>query len=153
MRLTLHSDYGLRALIFLATAGNEGGTVPKIAEAYGISEHHLRKVIHRLTQAGLIEAVRGRGGGLRLGRPAGEIGVGAVVRLTEPDFALAECMGSEPGRCVIVGACGLQHILTEALAAMFAVLDRHSLADIARAPERLRRMLNRDELGDAVSGG
>lgn len=141
MRLTLHSDYGLRALIFLAAAGEQGGTIPRIASAYRISEHHLRKVIQRLAQAGLIEAVRGRGGGLKLAKPAREIGIGAVVRLMESDFALAECMGASPGNCAITGACGLQRALGEAMAAFFAVLDRYTLADALVAPARLGRAL------------
>jgi Rrf2 family nitric oxide-sensitive transcriptional repressor len=141
MRLTLHSDYGLRALIYLAAAGEAGGTASAIAEAYGISEHHLRKVIQRLTQAGLVDAARGRGGGLKLARQPGEIGIGAVLRLTEPDFAMAECMSTEPGRCAIAGACGLQTALSEALAAWFAVLDRHTLADAIVAPGLLRQRL------------
>jgi|SRR6516165_2802827 Rrf2 family nitric oxide-sensitive transcriptional repressor len=149
MRLTLHSDLAFRTLLFLAAAGENGGTIPKIAGAYAISENHLRKVVHELVRIGLVESIRGRSGGLRLRRPPSEISIGAVVRLTEPDFALVECLGNEPDRCVITGHCGLQSIFGEALKAWFDVLDRYTLADAVSGSANLSRLLEiagRDDL-------
>jgi Rrf2 family nitric oxide-sensitive transcriptional repressor len=48
------------------------------------------KVTHQLGQAGYLETVRGRNGGLRLGKPPDQIVVGEVVRKMEPDFAVVE---------------------------------------------------------------
>ena len=141
MRLTMHSDLAFRTLIFLAAAGEEGGDIPQIAEAYGVSENHLRKVVAHLAQIGLVESTRGRGGGLRLGVDPATIKIGAVLRATENDFALAECLGAEPKRCVITGCCGLQKIFAEALEAWFGVLDRYTLADAMGKSRSLTRLL------------
>ena len=74
MRLTAYTDYTLRTLIYLAVRPQRGATIAEIATAYGISEAHLTKIIHQLGLAGDVVTTRGRGGGLRLGKPAEMIG-------------------------------------------------------------------------------
>ena len=100
----------------------------------------MTKVVHTLGRAGLVETLRGRHGGLRLARPAAGIGLGEVVRATEPELALVECQAG--AWCAIDGACRLHGIMDEAVAGMFAVLDRYTLADVARPQSRvlLRRL-------------
>lgn len=140
MHLTRFTDYGLRTLIYLALRPDDLSSIAEIAGAYGISENHMVKVVHRLGQAGLVETIRGRNGGIRLARAAADIGLGDVVRLSEPSLALVECQAGES--CAIGGLCSLQGIMDEALGAMLAVLDGYSLADVA-GPESdaLRRRL------------
>jgi Rrf2 family nitric oxide-sensitive transcriptional repressor len=128
MRLTRYTDYALRTLIYLALHEPEMSSIGGIARAYGISESHLTKVVHQLGRLGLVRTLRGRGGGLRLGRPAAEIVVGAVVRETEEDLALVECFAG--GACTITAPCRLRGVLGEALAAFLSVLDRYTLADL-----------------------
>lgn len=132
MRLTRYTDYALRTLIYLALHEPQMSSIAGIADAYGISESHLTKVVHQLGRAGLVRTLRGRGGGLRLGRPPGEIVVGAVVRETEEDLALVECFSN--GACAITAPCRLRGVLGEAMAAFLAVLDRYTLADLV-APD------------------
>lgn len=136
MRLTLYTDYALRVLTYLGA--NEGRlcSIAEIAEAYDISRNHLTKVVHDLGRAGFIDSMRGRGGGIRLARPAEEIGVGAVVRHTEDGFALVDC-----GHCAIAPACRLTSIFGRAMAAFVAVLDEYSLADLVARPAELRGLL------------
>jgi Rrf2 family transcriptional regulator, nitric oxide-sensitive transcriptional repressor len=129
MRLTAFTDYSLRTLICLAV--KRRSTIAEISRLYGISEAHLNKVTHQLGVAGDVETIRGRGGGIRLARPAADINVGAVVRRTE-DLALVICL--EGGHCLIAPACTLQTALQEALAAFLAVLDRYTVADLAASP-------------------
>lgn len=130
MRLTSFSDYALRLLIMADAAGDRLVTIEAVAKRYAISRTHLMKVANQLTRHGYLEAVRGRSGGLRLAKPAGEIGIGEVLRVTEPDFALVECFmtGNE---CCLTGLCRLPRILREALQAFLASLDRYTLADIS----------------------
>jgi len=144
MRLTLHSDYSLRVLIFLALRHGKLATIPEIAEAYGISRAHLMKVVQELGRIGYVDTLRGRNGGLALGKPAESIRIGEVLRLTEDTLAFVECFTkAEPGKgCRIEGACRLKGMLSEAQRAFFEVLDGYSLADIVdgrAAP--LRRLL------------
>ncbi len=141
MRLTLHSDLAFRIMIFLAVAGEQGAAIAQIARAYHASENHLSKVVQGLVKAGFVNATRGRGGGLRLRVAPEEISVGAVIRGIEPDFALADCLGAEPERCVLSGFCGLQWIFDEALEAWFRVLDRYTLADVVKRSKDLPRLL------------
>ena len=145
MRLTVYTDYSLRMLIYLATRDDGLATIAEVARSYGISEHHLTKVAHQLGRAGYISTLRGKGGGLRLARSADEIGLGEVVRQTEPDMALVPCFGSAEAPagapCPIVPACGLRGVLGEALQAFMAVLDRYTLADLVQRRVELRSLL------------
>jgi len=134
MRLTLHTDYALRVLMVLAATG-ERATIGAIADRYGISRNHLMKVVQRLVQLDLVRSDRGRGGGLRLARPADEIAIGAVVRLFEETGAFVECFEAGANRCRAAPACGLRRALAGALEAFLAHLDRITLADVmADAP-------------------
>ena len=142
MQLTRYSDYSLRALIYLGLNEGRRCTIREIAEAYGISENHLMKLIHRLGQQGFIVTRRGRNGGLELAMPASEINLGDVFRATEGSFNLVECFASgEKNACPISGPCVLTHVLETALEAFLDVLDRHTLADLLRPADALRLIL------------
>lgn len=140
MRLTTLTDYGLRVLMFLGAEPERLATIQEIARAYGISENHLMKVVHRLAQAGFVETVRGRGGGLRLKGSVGSIRIGDVVRALEEDFRIVECFDSE-GACRITEACRLKRALREALGAFLASLDTWTLADLVTKPKALSALL------------
>lgn len=141
MRLTIYTDYSLRLLMYLAVNGENLVTIGDVADSYGIAKNHLTKVAHQLGLAGYIATVRGKGGGLRLARPAGTIRVGDVLRRTEPDMALVPCLQPVCGPCPIVPACGLHGALREARAAFLAVLDRYTIADLAARRADLRALL------------
>lgn len=142
MRLTLHTDYALRTLIYLGIHTDRLTSIREVAQAYGISENHLVKIIHRLGQAGFVETIRGRNGGLKLGRPAATIVLGDVVRHTEEDMALVSCMQpvAADGRaaCILADACRLRGVLGEALGSFIGVMDRYTLADVITDQERQR---------------
>lgn len=140
MRLTLHTDYALRLLMLLAAEPDGLHRIADVARRYAISQNHLMKIVQTLAEAGFVHSVRGRSGGLRLGRPAARINLGAVVRATEDNFALVECFDGERGGCVVSPACGLRGPLEEALRAFFAMLDRYTLADLIGNPAALLRM-------------
>lgn len=139
MRLTLHTDYALRLLMYLAIEPGRLQTIEAIAQRYRISRNHLMKVAQTLVQAGVVDSIRGRGGGLKLARSAETINIGAVVRATEDGFALVECFDPE-GDCIITPACSLRGPLEQALMAFLAVLDRFTLADLVKNPGNLRAM-------------
>jgi Rrf2 family nitric oxide-sensitive transcriptional repressor len=129
MRLTTFSDYALRVLMYAAAAGERLITIEETANTYNVSRAHLMKVVNILTRSGYLKGVRGRSGGFTLAKPPEAINLGAVVRATEPDFALVECFA--PGnQCAITNRCRLPNVLNEALNAFVSTLDRYSLADI-----------------------
>lgn len=141
MRLTVYTDYALRLLMYLALRDDGVATIAEIAASYGISRNHLMKVAYELGAAGFIETSRGRGGGLRLAKPADEIRLGAIVRGTEPDMALVTCFPPVEARCAIKNCCVLRGALEEAGAAFMTALDAYSLADLVRPRRRLRAAL------------
>ncbi|HWT53264.1 MAG TPA: Rrf2 family transcriptional regulator [Rhodocyclaceae bacterium] len=141
MRLTAFSDYTLRVLIYLALNPERLVTIQAIAESYGISENHLMKVVHHLARTGLIETVRGKGGGMRLARPPAAIGLGEVIRSTESDGPIVECMG-EANQCRITRSCALAGILTGAFDRFYAYLEAYTLADLIAKPQPLQRLLH-----------
>ena len=85
VKLTLYSEYSLRVLLYLNHKHGEPSSLTEIAEFYGISRNHLMKVVSNLRNKDLVLTERGRNGGIWLARPAADIKVGDVVRLTEPD--------------------------------------------------------------------
>lgn len=132
MRMTLHTDYALRMLIYLATRSDGVCTVNDVAEAYQLPRNHLLKVAQTLRDLGFVETTRGRAGGIRLAKPPAAIGLGTLVRATEEEFSLAECMQAQGRPCAISPACNLKGLLHEALAAFLAVLDKYTLADLVK---------------------
>ena len=131
MRLTDYTDYTLRVLIYCASNPDRLVTISEIADAYSISRNHLTKIVHDLGKQGLLETVRGRGGGLRLLRPPSEISVGEIVRRSEPDFVMAECFDRQWNECRLTPHCSLRGALKRALDAYFAVLDGVTLDEIS----------------------
>ncbi|WP_110666291.1 Rrf2 family transcriptional regulator [Salinicola halophilus] len=140
MKLTTHTDYALRLLIFLGVReDDEPATVPAAARHYGISNHHLAKVSQTLVQLGYLVSVRGRGGGLKLARPSDKIAIGPLVREIE-NLELLECFGAN-STCPIDPACRLKGVLFEAQQAFLSVLDRYVLADLIENRQTLRLLL------------
>jgi len=141
VRLTTFTDYALRVLLYVGSAPEGRGRIAEIAAAYGISEHHVVKVVHLLGKEGLLANSRGRGGGLRLARTAASINVGHVVRITERPTALVECF-APTGNCAITNACRLAGALQQAHEAFYEVLDRFTLADLLVRPQRITQILH-----------
>lgn len=142
MHLTSHTDYALRLLMLLALEPERLHTIEEIARRHRVSKNHLMKVALRLTQSGFVTSVRGRSGGLRLARPAAEIGLGTVVRATEDAFCIVECFDPATDACVVSKACRLRAVLNEATRAFLAVLDSYSLADMVASPRAAASMRN-----------
>ncbi|MDB5623383.1 MAG: rirA [Devosia sp.] len=140
MRLTRQSNYAIRTLVYCAV--NEPGLsrVGDIAKAYAISELFLFKLIKPLVENGLLRTVRGRRGGIALGKPADQITLLETIRLTEENFALAECF-EEGADCPLIGECDLNGALREALGAFFTVLESYSIADLAQKKRSIRERL------------
>lgn len=145
MRLTRQSNYAMRILMYCAANDDRLSRIPEIAAAYSVSELFLFKILQPLVEHGLVETVRGRHGGVRLGKPAADISLFDVVRVTEESFAMAECFESET-ECPLVDSCSLNAALREALNAFFAVLSRYSIADLVVARPNMRHLLGIDIL-------
>ncbi|MEX2579450.1 MAG: Rrf2 family transcriptional regulator [Verrucomicrobiales bacterium] len=140
MELSRFTDYSLRTLIYAGIHSGRTITVPEVARAYGISEHHLVKIAHKLGKMGFLEAKRGRNGGFRLGHSPETINLGEVVRATE-SLALVECLGADGGSCPIDKACFLKRVVAEARDAFLETFDRYTLEDLLRSKSALLKSL------------
>lgn len=141
MKLTTFTDYTLRVLMFLAINRDRLATIPEVAAAYDISENHLMKVVHQLALSGVIESVRGKGGGIRLARAPEKIRLGQVVRSSEGNAAIVECLSDDGGACCIAPACKLKGVLIRAFDSLYSTLDEYTLADLVNTPRRLNELL------------
>lgn len=137
MRITQHTDYALRVLIYVGGNPDRLVTIAEIAERFAISRTHLMKVVNQLVREGFLEGQRGKGGGLRLAMQPDQIRVGDVLRTMESDMKLVECFDKK-GTCLVDRGCRLKRALSEALDAFLAVLDRYSLKDLLDNPATLR---------------
>lgn len=132
MRLTDYTDYTLRVLMFCAIHPERSVTIAELAESHAVSKNHLMKIVNDLARQGLLQTTRGRGGGLRLLKPASDIRIGDVVRQSETDFRLVECLDAEHNTCTLTGLCQLKQVFHTAQQRFLAELDKVTLADITR---------------------
>ena len=132
MRLSRFSDISLRALMYLGAHPDQVVSTLEMSGRLFVSREHLMKCLQTLTELGLVEGVRGRGGGFRLTGDRGEIRLGDIVRKTEPTLAMAECF--EPvSTCPLTGRCRLAGVLAESQKAFFDAMDRYTLDDLLAA--------------------
>ncbi len=137
MRLTQFTDYALRTLIFLGSSDDELQSVAAISQAYNMPHSTVMKIVSELVRLNYVESFRGRFGGIRLAVPARDISLGAVIRLMEESFELAEC-----GSCVLSPRCKLKGIFSEAVEAFMKVLDSYNLADLINEKPEITGALN-----------
>lgn len=144
MQLTLYTDYALRVLIHVGVADGRLITINDIAETFDVSKQHLMKIVNDLSRRGYLDTVRGRGGGIRLRRPPGEINLGEVVRQTEETLDVIGCLARR-GYCRIERVCVLRGVLHDATQAFLGVLDGYTLADLIRPQPALSALLQLDQ--------
>lgn len=132
MKLTKQTDYAFRILMFCAANGGRLSRIAEVAKVYGASEPFLFKILNPLVEAGIVQTVRGRNGGIRLGRPSTEISLGEVARLTEDNFTIAECFERDESDCPLIDNCRLTSALREAVDAFMQVLDKYTVDDLSK---------------------
>lgn len=141
MRLTAHSNYALRTLQLAALKTPDLIRIDDVVRAHRVARPHIVKIVHELGRAGFLRTQRGRGGGFGLARPAENIIVGEVVRLTEGPLHIVECFEPQTNTCVLIGVCRLSRALHEATRAFMQVLDDLTVADlVANQSELWSRM-------------
>jgi Rrf2 family nitric oxide-sensitive transcriptional repressor len=128
LRLSFYTDFSLRLLMYLAAIERGAwATTPDVARAFGISTHHLQKAVQGLVRAGHVEALQGRGGGVRLAKEPGSMHLGAIVAELEGSGCLVDC---RRGPCPLAGRCLLKSALDEAERSFIRELNRFTLADV-----------------------
>ncbi|MFE3443339.1 RrF2 family transcriptional regulator [Nocardia sp. NPDC059180] len=134
MQLTRFTDIGLRALMRLAVSDEADNRVTTrlIARQVNASERHVSKAVTQLVDLGLVEAQRGRSGGLFITEAGRKASVGGLVRALENDREVVVCEGDHP--CPLAGSCRLRRILADAKDAFYRELDRYTVTDLVTGP-------------------
>jgi len=138
MQLTIQTDYALRTLMYLASRPQRA-TAAEVAELYGISTHHVAKVVNQLARHGYVRSIRGIGGGIELAQRPEEIRIGEIVNLFEGERHLLECIGTE-GVCVIQPFCKLKGVLAEAERLQRDYLNSVTLQDVMPTKRQLAKV-------------
>ena len=134
MRISTKGRYALRIMIDLAEhPGGDWVPLRDIAQRQEISEKYLESIIAVLSKADYMDAVRGKGGGYRLSRPAETYSAGSILRLAEGSLSPVSCLDSD-APCARAGQCrtlplweGLDRVIDD-------YLDQYTLADLAKIP-------------------
>ncbi|ABG94071.1 MULTISPECIES: RrF2 family transcriptional regulator [Rhodococcus] len=133
MQLTQFTDLGLRVVMRLAVAGDgERPGSRAIAEELSVSYAHAAKVITRLSELGIVDARRGRAGGLAITELGRTASVGWLARRLEGDAEVVDCDGAQP--CPLRSGCLLRSALRRAQNAFFESLDALTIEDLTRSP-------------------
>lgn len=153
MRLTRQTNYAIRILMYCAANEGRLSRIPEIAAAYSVSELFLFKILQPLVEHGLVQTVRGRNGGVRLGREATDITLLEVVRVTEENFAMAECFESDSSDCPLIDSCSLNEALRKALGAFFEVLASYTIHDLVKTRPAMRGLLGIEDVMPRAMAG
>jgi Rrf2 family protein len=145
MRLSKRGEYGLRAMVDLATWETESGLIQikEIAEREQIPSKFLEQILLSLKNAGLLHSKMGVGGGYYLARPASTISLGHIVRVLDGPLAPIRCvsqMAYESCGCPDEAACGLRLVMLDVRNAIAEILDNTSLADVAARVELVQAL-------------
>ncbi|HRN84220.1 MAG TPA: Rrf2 family transcriptional regulator [Hyphomicrobium sp.] len=156
MRLSKTTNYAIRILLDCAVSAPDLVKVADIAERRDITVQNTFKIVHLLSRAGFIQAVRGRHGGVRLARPASEIRIGDVVRSMEILRLEMETEdGTEDENQGQLAA--LDRLFDNALDAFISVLDEHTLEQMLKVqrpqpPRPTKSGTRRGTKAAAISG-
>lgn len=129
LRLTRRSEYGLMALAFLARGEDRYTSVKTIVSDLHIPRRLLAEVLKDLSRAGLVEAVRGPGGGYRLTTPPQELSLARAVEVLEGPSLVSAC--TDGGGCELSSGCTIQSGIHGVARRIRGVLEAYSLADLA----------------------
>ncbi len=138
MNVSTKSEYGLRALIYLAS-NTSGSAVParEISEKWKVPVKYLEQILKTLKDAGIITSQVGIGGGYQLARAATLITAGEVIRILDGRLAPMGCVSSyDYEECEFEVSCGLKTLWTRTRAAIVGVLDQTTIADLCRPPQQ-----------------
>lgn len=143
MKLSKRSEYGIRALIYLASRPEDNGVVQikEIAQAENIPLKFLEQILLSLKNAGLVNSRMGSGGGYYLSKPANQIMLGQIIRFLDGPLAPVRCVSQVAyescSSCPNEAACGLRPVMLEVRNAIAGILDHTSLQDVVQRAEKL----------------
>ena len=135
MLVSTKGRYALRILLELAQYDRgRYMPLPLIAEKEDISEKYLESIVSLLVKGGLVEGVRGKGGGYRLRRALQDYSVGEILRLTEGSLAPVACLDGDANVCPRADQCHTLPMWTKLEGLINSYLDSVTLEDLLDVP-------------------
>lgn len=131
MQLSKFTDYTFRVLIYMGMNPEKLYTVEQLADQLEVSEHHLKKVIYKLAKTEYVMSMKGRHGGIKLAVSPEEINLGEVLRLTEENLHIIQCIGTN-SICSFVGenGCKLKGIIADSTNQFIKEFSKYTLQDL-----------------------
>lgn len=132
MVLSRKIDYALRAVEYMSSQPRKKPVqLEEIAKAQGIPEKFLSKILQTLVRSGILESVRGYGGGYWIGKPCKQVTIQNIIEAVDGPIAINHCTGKKI-RCRQVEKCRMHDVMKNVQDAMLSILGNTTLADIAR---------------------
>jgi len=135
MKFSTKSQYGLRAMVFLARAKGKIFSLRTISEAEGIPFDYLEKIISRLEKAGFLKAKRGVNGGYFLAFKPEKIRVGEIIKTLEGSMAPVKCLIENKEKrysCPKEKSCQTKKVWAKIQDSLNSTLNSITLADLIK---------------------
>lgn len=130
MYLSKFTDYSFRILMYLGNNPDKLSTVDELASILGLSTHHVKKIVYKLSKNNYISSLKGRNGGIKLGMDPKDINLGKLLEITEDNLDILECFSIENNTCSLNNCCKLKPIINDALESFKLELSKYTLDDI-----------------------
>ena len=130
MYLSKFTDYSFRILMYLGNNPDKLSTVDELSSILGLSTHHVKKIVYKLSTNNYILSLKGRNGGIKLGMDPKDINLDKLLEITEDNLDILECFSIENNTCSLNNCCKLKPIINDALESFKLELSKYSLDDI-----------------------
>ena len=130
MYLSKFTDYSFRILMYLGNNPDKLSTVDELSSILGLSTHHVKKIVYKLSKNNYISSLKGRNGGIKLGMDPKDINLGKLLEITEDNLDIIECFSIENNTCSLNNCCKLKPIINDALESFKLELSKYTLDDI-----------------------
>ncbi len=129
MTLSKFTDYSFRCLIYLSKNKDKKTNVEELSKVLNLSEHHIKKIIHRLAKKGFIKSSKGRNGGITLGKSPKDINLKDLICYCEDFSKIVEC--NKNSKCIFIeNECMLKSVCNRALESFLEEFEKYNLEDI-----------------------
>jgi Rrf2 family protein len=151
LKLTKKADYGLMAMKHLAERAHKGACSAKdVADAYGIPQEALAKILQRLVKAGLLQSQHGANGGYMLARAANKISAFEVIRAIDGPLFITSCI-TVRGECGQSGRCTIREPLRRVNESIEQVLRRITISEMKEEPEEVEAKVEVKKAADLIT--
>ena len=130
MYLSKFTDYSFRIVMYLGNNPDKLSTVDELSSILGLSTHHVKKMVYKLSTNNYILSLKGRNGGIKLGMDPKDINLGKLLEITEDNLDILECFSIENNTCSLNNCCKLKPIINDALESFKLELSKYTLDDI-----------------------